>query len=122
MIQLPPQMRTFVLSEHIDFRNGLDGLIGLVKERVKEDPFSGSMFLFRNRKSTAFKAIVYDGQGFWLFMKRLSEGKFKYWPKSVRDQKHAEMLSREISVLIWNGDPRRASMSNDWKKLCKKPT
>lgn len=118
MIQLPPQMRTYVLPEHVDFRNGIDGLIGIVKERVKEDPFSGSLFLFRNRQATAFKAIVYDCQGFWLFMKRLSEGRFKYWPKSLNDRKHVQMLSREIAVLIWNGDPGRASMSSDWKKIC----
>ena len=121
MIQLPPQMRTFVLPGHIDFRNGLDGLIGVTKSRINEDPFSGSMFLFRNRNSTAFKAIVFDGQGFWLFMKRLSSGKFKYWPKSVDDQRHIEMLSREIAVLIWNGDPKRSLMSEDWKKVCASP-
>jgi transposase len=118
MIQLWPQMRIFVFPEHVDFRNGLDGLIGAVKSRVKEDPFSGAIFLFRNRQRTAFKAIVYDGQGFWLFMKRLSEGKFMYWPKSCDDKAHVQMLSRELSVLMWNGDPKRVLMSGDWKNIC----
>jgi transposase len=118
MIQLTPQMRIFVFPERVDFRNGLDGLLGIVKRRIKEDPFSGAMFLFRNRKRTAFKAIVYDGQGFWLFMKRLSEGKFNYWPKSSGDTTHVQMLSRELSVLIWNGDPKRVLMREDWKSIC----
>lgn len=121
MIQLWPQMKIFVFSEPVDFRNGLDGLIGVVKARVKEDPFSGAMFLFRNRQRTAFKAIVYDGQGFWLFMKRLSDGKFMFWPKSSLDKTHVQMLSRELSVLMWNGDPKRSLMSDDWKKVCATP-
>jgi transposase len=117
MIQLWPQMRILVFPEHVDFRNGLDGLIGVVKRRAQEDPFGGAIFLFRNRKHTAFKAVVYDGQGFWLFMKRLSEGKFMYWPKSSDDKTHVQMLSRELSVLMWNGDPKRSLMSGDWKRL-----
>jgi transposase len=118
MIQLWPQMRIFVFPEHIDFRNGLDGLVGIAKSRLcQEDPFSGAMFLFRNRQRTAFKAVVYDGQGFWLFMKRLSEGKFRYWPKSSDDKAHVQMLSRELSVLMWNGDPKRVLMSGDWKRV-----
>jgi transposase len=117
MIQLWPQMRIFVFPEHVDFRNGLDGLIGIAKSKAKEDPFSGALFLFRNRRLTAFKAVVYDGQGFWLFMKRLSEGKFMYWPKCSEDNAHVQMLSRELSVLMWNGDPKRVLMSGDWKKI-----
>jgi transposase len=119
MILLTPQMRIFVFKESIDFRNGLDGLIGVTKSLVKEDPFSGALFLFRNKSRTAFKAIIYDGQGFWLFMKRLSEGKFMYWPNDIGDGKCAEMLSRELSVLLWNGDPKRVLMRDDWKKICK---
>ena len=118
MIQLWPQMRIFVFPEHVDFRNGIDGLIGIAKGRVKEDPFGGAIFLFCNRNRTAFKAVVYDGQGFWLFMKRLSEGKFKYWPKSQEDKNHVHLLSREISVLMWNGDPKQFVMSRDWKNNC----
>lgn len=117
MIALSPQARIFVFTESIDFRNGLDGLIGLVKVRVREDPFSGAVFVFRNKRCTAFKAILYDGQGYWLFMKRLSEGKFRYWPTSEDNLTHASLLSRELSVLIWNGSPTKASMKEDWKKL-----
>ena len=118
MIQLSPQTKIFVFPEHVDFRNGLDGLIGVVKARVKTDPFSGAMFLFCNRKRTAFKAVVYDGQGFWLFMKRLSEGKFKFWPRSADDSHCVSMLSRELVVLLWNGNPKQALMRDDWKKVC----
>jgi len=80
-----------------------------------EDPFSGTLFLFRNKSGTTIKGIVYDGQGFWLFMKRLSSGRFRPWPTN-----HAiasKLLSRELSVFLWNGDAGRALMGPDWKRL-----
>lgn len=72
MIQLTPQMRILVAIEPADFRKGIDGLARVCKEVLKQDPFSGWVFVFRNRPATALKALVYDGQGFWLFHKRLS--------------------------------------------------
>ncbi len=116
MILLTPQMKIFVYIEPIDFRNGLDGLICITKSKIKEDPFSGAVFLFRNKRGHSVKAIVYDGQGFWLFMKRLSEGRFRHWPKAEGGIA-TKLLARELSVLLWNGDPSRASMKSDWKKL-----
>lgn len=118
MIALSPQTKVFVLAGHIDFRAGLDSLVGLTKTHLKEDPFSGAVFVFRNKKATAFKAIFYDGQGYWLFMKRLSEGKFRFWPSAEPDDPAVvKLLSRELTVLLWNGSPTLASMKKDWKTL-----
>jgi transposase len=116
MILTSPQMKTFVHIDPIDFRNGLDGLIQVTKAKLKEDPFSGSLFLFKNKRGVSIKAICYDGQGFWLFMKRLSEGRFQHWPKG-NGKDSVKLLSRELQVLLWNGDPSRALMKSDWKKL-----
>ena len=80
MIQITPQMRIMVAIEPTDFRRGIDGLARVCKEVLKQDPFSGWVFVFRNRPATALKALVYDGQGFWLCHKRLSSGKFRWWP------------------------------------------
>ena len=73
MIQITPQMRIMVAIEPADFRKGIDGLARVCKEVLKQDPFSGWVFVFRNRPATALKALVYDGQGFWLCHKRLVE-------------------------------------------------
>jgi transposase len=116
MILLTPQMKIFVFIEPIDFRNGLDGLLQITKSKIKEDPFSGGLFLFRSKRGISIKAVCYDGQGFWLFMKRLSEGKFRHWPKANGDHS-IKLLSRELQVLLWNGDPSCALMKSDWKKL-----
>jgi transposase len=111
-------MRVLLLVDSVDFRKGIDGLVQVSREKVKEDPFSGALFLFRNRRRTAIKGIIYDGQGFWLLMKRLSEGKFRYWPEQTTvGGEVAALLSRELSVLLWNGDPSKALMGSDWRKL-----
>lgn len=71
MLQLTPQMRILVAVEPVDFRNGIDGLVRLCKEALGRDPFQGSVFAFRNRRGTAVKVLMYDGQGFWLAHKKL---------------------------------------------------
>lgn len=66
MIQSTPQMRILAGVEPIDFRKGIDGLARVCREVLAADPFSGGLFVFRNRRQTALRILVYDGQGFWL--------------------------------------------------------
>ena len=83
MIQITPQMKVLVALEPADFRKGIDGLARVCKDSLQRDPFEGTVFVFRNRRSTAIKILVYDGQGFWLCQKRMSEGRFRWWPTST---------------------------------------
>jgi transposase len=80
MIQVTPQMRILLAMEPVDFRKGIDGLAGTMKGFAM-DPFSGVLFIFRNRRGTSLKVLMYDGQGFWLCQKRLSKGRFRLWSK-----------------------------------------
>lgn len=82
MIQITPQMRVLVAVEPVDFRKGIDGLARLCRDVLESDPFSGVVFVFRSRKSTAIKLLVYDGRGFWLCQMRLSSERFRYWPSN----------------------------------------
>ena len=79
MLQITPHMLIFVAIEPIDFRKGIDGIC----RKMLKDPFSGQIFVFRNRSKTAITILLYDGQGFWLCQKRLSKGRFKWWPKKT---------------------------------------
>lgn len=118
MILVTPQTRILCFTESVDFRKGIDGLVAVCKLRACEvDPFSGTLFLFLNRRGKAIKGILYDGQGYWLFMKRLSEGRFRYWPKETDGKLSLPLLSRELSVLLWNGDPSRALMGSDFRQI-----
>ncbi|RLD04543.1 MAG: hypothetical protein DRI32_05475 [Chloroflexi bacterium] len=60
MLQVTPQMRILVAAEPADFRKGIDGLARLCKEALREDPFCGAVFVFRNRSAKAIKVLVYD--------------------------------------------------------------
>jgi hypothetical protein len=89
MLQITPQMRLLVAIEPVDFRKGIDGLVHLCKQSLGEDQLRGELFAFRNRRSTAVKVLVYDGQGYWLCRKRLSAGCFRcLLPASVRGLGH----------------------------------
>lgn len=80
LIQITLQLRILVATDAIDGRKGIDSLAQLCREKLETDPFPGCLFIFRSRRGTAIKLLVYDGQGFWLATKRLSKGRFKWWP------------------------------------------
>ena len=115
MIQLTPHMRIIVAVEPADFRKGIDGLAQICKSVLQSDPFSGYLFVFRNKANTSLKMLLYDGQGFWLLQKRLSEGRFKWWPNQ-KDKAEIRLLVHELQLLIWNGDPKSAQVPF-WKKI-----
>src|SRR5208282_3732072 len=76
MIQITVQTRILVAIQAVDFRKGIDGLARVCQQQLQTDPFSGRLFVFRNRRRTALKILAYDGRGFWLCQKRLSRGRF----------------------------------------------
>lgn len=115
MIQITPHMRIFIALEDIDFRKGIDGLAATCRQKLQQDPFSGVLFLFRNRQRNALKILIYDGQGFWLCTKRLSKGKFHWWPDQQKPFVCIE--SHELQTLLWNGNPGLASFPGVWRKI-----
>lgn len=116
MIQITPQMRVLVAIEPADFRCGIDGLARLCRERLGEDPFSGAVFVYRNRRRTAIKLLIYDGQGFWLCYKRLSKGRFRWWPSSA-DEAVTSLEAHELHVLLSGGDPYATCAAPVWRRV-----
>lgn len=115
MIQITPQMRVLVAVEPADFRRGIDGLAQLCRASLKEDPFTGTVFVFRSRGRKAIKLLVYDGQGFWLCQKRLSYGRFRFWPSSQNAT--TALLAHEFQVLMSAGNPSATQAAPLWRKL-----
>ena len=115
MIQVTPQMRVLVATKPVDFRKGIDGLAGLCRSVLREDPFSGCVFVFCNRSRKAVKILIYDGQGFWLCQKRLSKGKFRFWPIGNAAGKSLE--SYQLSVLLSGGNPDKVQGSKPWRRV-----
>ncbi len=119
MIQLTPHMRVLVAVEPVDFRQGIDGLVRQCRVALDADPMTGALFVFTNRGRTAVKILVYDGQGYWLCQKRLSSGRFKFWPSTAagKDVCAASLEAHELLVLLRAGDPRAINAPPDWRKL-----
>jgi len=116
MIQVTPQMRIFLAVEPADFRKGIDGLAQVCRQVLGKDPFSGYVFIFRNKRANAIKVLIYDGQGFWLCQKRLSKGRFNWWPGKGGSCTR-QLAVHELQLLIWNGDPASASVAPVWKPV-----
>ncbi len=114
MIALSARLRVWVASEPADFRCGIDGLARRVRQTLAEDPFSGALFVFRNRRRTAVKLLVYDGQGFWLCQKRLSQGRFRFWPEASPGQ---VLAPHALAVLLSGGDHAAAGGLPPWRAI-----
>ena len=83
MIAVPAGMRVLVATRPIDFRKGADGLVALVSETLGDDPFSGTVFVFRSKRPDRVKILVWDGSGLALYWKRLEQGAFRWPPVTV---------------------------------------
>jgi len=116
VIQLIPQLQIRLACKPIDFRNGIDGLAAICKRDLEENPFSGTLFVFRNRSGTALKLLCYDGLGFWLVTRRLSQGRLRWWPQTQDAPLHP-IEAQQLSVLLYNGLPDQAKFAPAWRKL-----
>jgi hypothetical protein len=116
MIQLIPQLRILLACQPVDFRNGIDGLAALCKKELAEDPFSGTLLVFRNRRGSALKLLCFDGLGYWLITRRLSQGRLRWWP-ATQDAPLHPIGAHQLSVLLYNGLPEEAKFAPAWRKL-----
>ena len=106
MIQLQRDTRILLATRPVDFRKGIDGLAAVCRVELDKEPRSGSYFVFINQSGTMIRVLAYDGTGFWLMTKRLSQGRFRGWPTSssnvdAMEATHLRMLlsGAEFSAL-----------------------
>jgi transposase len=101
MIPLARQHRLYLYTQSADMRKAFDGLSGLVTSVLGRDPLDGSMYIFLNKRKNRMKCLVWDGDGFWLFYKRLEKGTFQIPVHAAGDD--AVRLSYEQWMLILGG-------------------
>ena len=117
MICLTPHMRILVAVEPVDFRKGIDGLARLCRERLAADPLTGAVFVFRSRGGTAIRLLAYDSRGFWLCHKRLSSGRFRFWPDGKGGGAQT-LEAHQVQLLLCGGDPAAADTAPPpWRKI-----
>src|ERR1700687_1929476 len=96
---LPPGVKVHLAFGFVDMRKGIDGLAMLVQGVLRQDPFSGHLFVFRGRKANLIKIVFWDGTGLCLFTKRLEHGVF-LWPSNVEPGGTLMLNSAQLSMLI----------------------
>ena len=116
MIQITPQMRILLAVEPVDFRKGIDGLVGLCRQKLESDPITGVVFVFSSRSRKSIKILCYDGQGYFLCQKRLSKGRFSWWPCPTQ-QKTYRLDAHQMQLLLWNGNPDATTAAPMWKPI-----
>ncbi len=115
MLSVSPKHRIFLAIAAIDFRKGIDAIARLCQHQLHLDPQQGHYFIFRNRRKTDIKVLTYDSQGFCLFQKRLSTGRFHFWPTD--DTPLVTLTPAQLHVLLYNGDPKQIQEGTPWRAL-----
>ena len=90
--------RVFLACGQTDMRKQINGLSAIVESSFKLDPFDGALFVFCNRSRDRIKILEWDGDGFWLYFKRLEKGRFK-WP-AEGEEATMTLTGEELSYLL----------------------
>ena len=110
MILAGGRFQVFLATRPVDFRKGMDSLAAVVQERLRLDPFSGAVFVFRAKRADRVKLLVWDGSGLTLIYKRLDEARF-VWPR-IEDGV-MRLSAAEFSALLEGLDWRRVHTARE---------
>lgn len=115
MLTLPPSTRVFVATKPADMRRSFDGLLALVRDFLKEDPFAGHLFVFRNRSGDRLKVLWWDRDGLAIFYKRLEEGRYAF-PVPTGDVPQVEMTAADLQLVLQGIDPAKVKRSPRYQR------
>ena len=114
MLMLLSSVRIYVSAEPVDLRRGFDGLAAATRSIIHEDPMSGHVFAFINRRRNRIKLLVWDRTGYVLLFKRLEKGTFEIPTQPRRNMRHVELDSGELSMMLEGLDLRSARRRKRW--------
>jgi transposase len=112
VLGLGPATKVYVATGTTDMRKGFEGLHGLVRDELGNDPLSGHLFLFANRARSRMKILFWDGSGLWVCAKRLEKGRFR-WPAASEKQRSVTMRAEELAMLV-NGLDLKQTQPRKW--------
>lgn len=113
MLSFAGSLRVFVALDPCDMRKGFNGLHALVTERLQEEPRSGALFVFTNRRRNRLKILFWDRTGLWVCTKRLEEGTFA-WPLPTQAGQCKLALTPEALALLTDGVDLRSGKLRPW--------
>ena len=106
MRYIPSGTRVFVATAAVDMRKSFDGLAGLVRNSFSCDPLDGSLYVFLSRRRDYVKILSFDGDGFWVWSKRLERGTFRKMSSASSGKDHIEVAGYELMMILEGLDYR----------------
>jgi transposase len=117
MLTLPASVRIYVAAEAVDLRRGFDGLAAATRSLIRQDPLTGHLFVFLNRRKNRIKLLVWDRTGYLLVYKRLERGTFHLPMAPPAGQRHVEVDAGELGLMLEGVDLRGAIRRERWRRL-----
>ena len=114
MLNLSPAVKLWYCPEAVDMRLGFDGLFALVHNRLRADPLSGHLFIFRNRNADRLKVLYWGGHGLCLFCQRLEAGRY-HFPDAPADAPSIELTAGQFQMVLDGIDLSRVRR---FKRFC----
>lgn len=115
MILLPRAVRVYFATEPVNLRKSFDGLSNEVRAVLKQDPLSGHVFVFLNRRKNQVKLLVWTRGGFTIVHKRLERGTFTFPARVTSEASSVAIDVHELSMLLEGIDVARARTSSRWE-------
>jgi len=116
MLTLPPAVKIHLCTTPTDMRKGHDGLCALVQHHLREDAFSGHLFVFVSRRGNRVKVLFWDSGGFVLLYKRLEKGKFKipHLPAQPAQRSAVRLEAAQLALLLGGIDYSKVKPPPRW--------
>ena len=115
MLSFPPSVRIWLCTEWADMRRGFDGLAEMVRQHLQNDPLSGHVFVFRNRRGDRVKLLYWDEDGYVIVYKRLERGTFRF-PVAVEGRAGVSLRAAELAMLLDGVDWQNAKRSRRYRR------
>jgi transposase len=115
MLSFPPAVRIWLATKAADMRKSFDGLAELVRQHLHDDPLSGHVFVFRNKRSDRVKLLYWDEDGFVIVYKRLEEGSFRF-PAAADGQSGVSIRAADLAMLLDGVDWQNAKRSKRYRR------
>lgn len=115
MLTWPSTVRIYVAAEPVDLRRGFDGLAAATREVIRENPLSGHLFVFTNRRLNRLKILLWEPSGYLLIYKRLERGQFRMPTAPREGARHVELEATELALMMEGIDLRGARRRPRWR-------
>jgi len=115
MLSFPPAVRIWLATNATDLRKSFDTLAELVRQHLHNDPLSGHVFVFRNKRSDRVKLLYWDEDGFVIVYKRLEEGTFRF-PAAIEGQSGISIRAADLAMLLDGVDWQNAQRSKRYHR------